>query len=258
MKHFSKIFILILLVVTSCKTAKNITDINNIDELSTNKIINNHYTNNFHQQTISANLKAKYSDKKTSATVSIKLRLEKDKTIWMSATKLGIPLAKMKITPNRVVYYEKLQRTYFDGDFSLLSKWLGTELDYNKVQNILLGQAVLNLKKGRYNSKIDNNLYQLSPKKNNELFGILFFMNPNNFKVNKQEIRHPEKQQLLSVSYPNYSKIKGEQFPKNINIRATDNKNLTTINIEYRSVEFNRKLTFPFSIPNGYKEISLK
>lgn len=258
MKHFSKILIVIILVFTSCKSSKKSIDVNSINNISTKKIINNHYTNNFHQQTVYAKLNAKYRDKKTSATVSIKLRLEKDKTIWMSATKLGIPLAKVKITPNRVVYYEKLQRTYFDGDFSLLSKWLGTELDYEKVQNILLGQAVLNLKKGKYNSVISKNSYQLSPKKDNELFGILFFMNPDNFKLDKQEIRHPEKQQLLSVSYPNYNKIKGEQFPKNIYIRASDNKNLTTIDIEYRSVEFNRELTFPFSIPKGYKEISLK
>ena len=67
-----------------------------------------------------------------------------------------------------------------------------------------------------------------------------------------------EKQQLLTVSYPNYKNIKGEQFPENINIRAIDHKKLTTINIEYRSVEFNENLTFPFSIPSGYKEISLK
>jgi len=258
MKHFLKILILILLVATSCKSNKDIANTSSITNISTKKIINNHYNNNFHQQTVYAKLNAKYRGKKTSASVSIKLRLEKDKTIWMSATKLGIPLAKVKITPNRVVYYEKLQRTYFDGDFSLLSKWLGTELDYEKVQNILLGQAVLNLKKGKYNSVISKNSYQLSPKKDNELFGILFFMNPNNFKLDKQEIRHPEKQQLLLVSYPNYNKIKGEQFPKNIYIRASDNKNLTTIDIEYRSVEFNRELTFPFSIPKGYKEISLK
>ncbi len=258
MKHFFKIIIIILLVVTSCKTNKNIADAGTISNISTKKIINNHYNNNFHQQTVSARLNAKYRDKKIATTVSIKLRLEKDKTIWMSATKLGIPLAKVKITPNRVLYYEKLQRTYFDGDFSLLSKWLGTELNYEKVQNILLGQAILNLKKGRYYSVISENSYQLTPKKNNELFGILFFMNPENFKLDKQEIRHPEKKQLLSVSYPKYNEIKGEQFPKKINIRAIDTKNLTTINIEYRSVEFNRKLTFPFSIPKGYKKINLK
>jgi len=257
MKYIIKILI-VLLMVTSCKSNKRITDANAINNISTKKIINNHYDSNFDQKTVYAKLSAKYRSKKSSATVTIKLRLEKDKTIWMSATKLGFPLAKVKITPNRVVYYEKLEGTYFDGDFSLLSKWLGTELDYEKVQNILLGQAVLNLKKGRYSSIVENNQYQLVPKKENELFGILFFMNPNNFKLNKQEIRNIDKQQLLSVSYPKYDAIEGEQFPKNINIRATDNRNLTTINIEYRSVEFNKKLTFPFSIPNGYKEISLK
>lgn len=247
-----------LLVITSCKTKKNITTLKTIEVLSTKKIINNHYSNNFNQKTVYARLKAKYSNKKASVNFGIKLRIEIDKTIWLSATKFGVPVAKLKITPDKVIYYEKIQKIYFDGDFSLLNKWLGTELDFYKVQNILLGQAVLNLKKGKYISEINKNSYQLTPKKDKELYGILFFMNPDNFKLNKQEIRNNEKQQLFSVSYPKYKEINGEQFPKNINIRATDNKNLTTINIEYRYVEFNRELTFPFSIPNGYKEINLK
>lgn len=258
MKHYFKIVILILLALTSCKSKKSLTDMDIIENISTKKIISNHYDNNFNQKTVNANLNAKYSDSKMSTSINIKLRIEMDKTIWMSATKLGFPLAKVKITPNRVSYYEKLKGTYFDGDFSLLSEWLGTELDYEKVQNILLGQAVLNLKKEKYDSKIDNRLYQLSPKKENELFGILFFMNPENFKLNRQEITNQEKQQMLSVSYANYKDIKGEQFPENINIRATDHQKLTTINIEYKSVEFNEELTFPFEIPNGYKKISLK
>lgn len=258
MRYSFKIILLLFLVITSCRSKKYISESNNIEVVSTKKIISNHYENVFDQQTINAKLSAKYKDKKTSTSISIKLRLEKDKTIWMSATKLSIPFAKVKITPNRVSYYEKLGKTYFDGDFSLLSKWLGTELDYDKVQNILLGQAVLNLRKGKYNSEVSNNAYQLIPKKDNELFAILFFLNPENFKLDKQEIRHPEKEQLLSVSYPNYQIIDGEQIPKKINITAIDSKKITNINIEYRSVEFNKKLTFPFSIPSGYKEINLK
>jgi len=258
MKYNLKIVIVILLVITSCKTTKKVISTSSIAKISTKKIINNHYSNSFNKKTIYARLSVRYRSKNTSTTIGIKLRLEKDKTIWMSATKLGIPIAKIKITPKRVIYYEKIKRTYFNGDFSLLSKWLGTELDYKKIQNILLGQAVLNLKKGKYNSVIDNNLYKLSPKKKKELFGILFFLNPTNFKLNKQEIYSPKKKQLLSVSYSNYKEINGEQFPKNINILATDNKNATTIKIEYRWVEFNKKLTFPFSIPRGYKEIKLK
>ena len=247
-----------LLALSSCKSKKSLTDMDSIEDISTKKIISNHYNNNFNQKSVNANLNAKYSDNKMSTSVNIKLRIDMDKTIWMSATKLGFPLAKVKITPNRVSYYEKLKGTYYDGDFALLSKWLGTELDYEKVQNILLGQAVLNLRQGKYDSKLDNQLYQLSPIKENELFGILFFMNPDNFKLNRQEITNTEKQQMLTVSYANYKDIKGEQFPENINIRATDRNNLTTINIEYKSVEFNEELTFPFEIPSGYKEITLK
>jgi hypothetical protein len=256
--RYLKYIIVLFLVFTSCKTNRNVVEINAIESISTKKIINNHYNSTFNQKTIDAKINAKYSDKNTSASITVKLRIEKDKTIWMSATKLGFPIAKVLITPTRVSYYEKLQGTYFDGDFSLLSKFLGTELDYNKVQNILLGQAILNLKKGDYNSKIDNMLYELYPKQDNEFYGILFFMNPGNFKLNRQEIRNEVKKQLLSVSYSNYKKIKGEQFPENIDIRAIDNTNITTINLEYNSIAFNEKLTFPFSIPNGYKEISLK
>ena len=146
--RYIKFILLIAIIVSSCKSKKMVTD-NSVAALSTKKVINNHYNNTFDKKTVYARLNAKYKDKKTSAGITIKLRMEKDKTIWMSATKLGIPLAKLKITPSKVSYYEKLQKVYFEGDFSLLSKWLKTELDFDKVQNILLGQAVLNLKKGR-------------------------------------------------------------------------------------------------------------
>jgi len=258
MKYSLKIVLVLFLVITSCKSKRNIGNSDSIDVVSTKKIISKHYENIFDKQTIDAKLNARYKDKNTSVTINIKLRLEKDKTIWMSATKMGFPFAKVKITPTRVSYYEKLDRTFFDGDFALLSKWLGTELDYEKVQNILLGQAVLNLRNGKYKSTILNNTYQLVPKKDNELFGILFFMNPENFKLDKQEIRHPQKEQILLVSYPNYQEIDGEQIPKNLDITAIDNEKITSVKIEYRTVEFNKKLTFPFAIPSGYKEIDLK
>jgi hypothetical protein len=258
MKFTLKIILLLFLGFTSCKSKKNMTNSNTIKMVSTKKIINNHYENSFHQQTINAKINAKYKNDKTAVTIGIKLRMEKDKTIWMSATKMGIPIAKILITPNKVSFYEKLNKTYFDGDFELLSNWLGTELDFEKIQNILLGQAIFDLKKEKYDTEIVDKTYQLTPKKNNELFDILFFINPENFKINKQEILQPEKEQILTVSYPNYKEINGEQFPQKINITAIDNKKPTIINIDYRSVEFNKKTTFPFSIPSGYKEISLK
>jgi len=255
-KKIVYIFVLGLLI-TSCKTKKTVAN-SSIKSMSTKKIIKNHYSNSFDKKTVKARLKAKYKDKKNSQSVTVKLRLEKDKVIWMSGTILGIPLAKVMITPTRVSYYEKINKTYFDGDFSLLSKFLGTEVDFEKVQNLLLGQTILNLKNKRYIAEVDGNSYLVVPKKQETLFDILFWLSPTTFKVNKQEVRQPIKQKRFTVYYPEYQHISNEIFPKKIKISTVEKNNRTLLDLEYRSVEFDKKLSFPFNIPSGYKEIKLK
>jgi len=258
MKKTYLIATLLLIVLSSCKTKQIIsTSSENVAMLSAKKIIHNYEVNKFNQKTVSAKLRTKYKNNKVSATVTIKLRLEKDKTIWMSATKLGIPIAKIVITPYKVRFYEKIRKTYFEGSLASLTKYIGKKLDFKEFQNVLLGQSVLNLKRGKYISKIAQNKYQLSPKKNKDFYAILFLLNPDNFKLNKQEIRNLGKDQKVSVMYPSYTNIEGEQFPAAINILAKDtNKNLS-IFMNYNQVEFNRKLNFPFKIPKGYKKIIL-
>jgi hypothetical protein len=258
MKYPIKIILLVFLAITSCKSKKTVSEANSIEIVSAKKLIGDHYEHSFNKETIDAKLNANYEDSKAQVSLSVKMRVEKDKAIWLSATKLGFPVAKMLITPTQVSFYEKLDKTYFDGDFSLLSNWLGTELDFEKVQNLLVGQAILNLKDGKYDVKVVNKSFELKPRKTNDLFAILFFMNKENYKLDKQEISNSTKEQLLTISYPNYKEMEGEQFPEAIDIKVLDKKKITAITLEYKSVEFDKPLTFPFEIPEGYKQISLK
>ncbi len=255
-KHLKYLLVLSVLF-SSCKTKKATTN-TTIMSMSTKKIIKNHDSNSFDKKTIKARVKAKYQDKKTTQSLSIKLRIEKDKAIWMSGSYLGFPVAKVLITPDRVLFYEKLKKTYFDGDFSLLSNFLGTEVDFEKLQNLLIGQTILNLKDKRYTSEVEGMSYLIEPKKQEELYDILFWLNPSTFKVDKQEVRQSIEQKKLSVSYTEYQKISKEVFPKKINLIAIDKTKRTLLDLEYRSVEFNEKVSFPFEIPSGYKEIMLK
>lgn len=257
MNRYIRLVIVLMLLVTSCKSKKNIAESDAIN-FSTRKVISNHMNADFKRKTLNARIIAKYQDPKSSASFSVKLRIEKDKTIWLSATKFGIPVAKAKITPEHVSYYEKLNKTYFDGDFKLINKFLGTDLDYDKLQNLLLGQAILDLKKGKFSSDYKNRSYELIPKKSGELFDILFVMNPDNFKLRSQQVKSSSEEQLLAVTYPNYTEVDGETIPKKIAIRAIDKKNITTINMEYKSVVLDEELTFPFSIPQGYKELKFE
>ncbi len=249
--------IIIMMLVSACKSTKIMNK--DIDSgLSSKRVIKNHYTNAFDKQTFNAKLKVKYSGKTNLPSVTASLRVKKDETIWISLSKLGFPVGKILITPKRVSYYEKINRTYFEGDFALLSNWLGTELDFEKVQNLLLGQAILDLKKEKFDIKIDQKNYLLRPKAANNLYDILFLINPINFKINSQQIKQLDENNTLIITYNNYTTIEDEVFPKEIFIAASDTKNTSTISIDYRNVEFNNAVSFPFVIPKNYERIILK
>lgn len=246
--------ILILLVV-SCKSNKVLTGDDVNENLSAKTIIKTHYQNEINFKTLSGKMKIDYSDGDNNQRVSVSLRMEKNKSIWISAP-LG--LVKAYITPERVTFYNKLQNEYFDGDFSYLSNLLGTQLDFQKVQNLLLGQALLDLKEDKYDLEVADKNYQLKPKKAAELFKILFQIEPKNFKIATQQLSQPLKNRLLEIDYQNYQKISQYILPNSIFITAIDKDVKNTIAIEYRNIEFNNPMNFPYKIPKGYKEIVLK
>ncbi|WP_420320990.1 DUF4292 domain-containing protein [Flagellimonas sp.] len=243
-----------LLIFGACKSTKSITGGEVDSRLSAKRIIENHYANQTDFKTLSGRVKIDYFDGISNQGVSVSLRMEKDRVIWISAP-LGV--VKAHITPERVSFYNKLQNEYFDGDFGYLSELLGTELDFKKVQSLLLGDAILDLRNEKYASDIDQGNYQLKPKKAQELFKILFQLEPKNFRIATQEIAQPQENRMLSAKYT-YQDISGEVVPNEIHIVALENMDRTTIDLSFKNMELNRTLNFPYKIPKGFDEIILK
>ena len=46
--------------------------------------------------------------------------------------------------------------------------------------------------------------------------------------------------------------------PLAVNIDTYQKKGKAEINLEYNTVSFNEELSFPYSVPNGYKRIIIK
>ena len=250
------IFLSLLILVLSCKSKAVVAE-TSVKPMSANKVIKNHYNNRFGKETLSAKMRVKYRGKNELPGVTASLRIKKDEVIWISLSKLGFPVGKAMITQNEVLYYEKINKTYFKGDFALLSTWLGTELDYEKVQNLLLGQAILDLTEQKHDLSSKSAHYELSPKKANEFYSILYLLDPQNFKLLKQQVTQTDDERVLSIDYARYEQIEDEYFPMEVLITAKERRYTTRIDVQYRSVTFNKSLSFPFSIPSGYKEIEL-
>lgn len=246
-----------LITLSGCSTKKIVATTGGTSNLATSKVIIKHYENAVNFKTLAGRLKVRYEDEKTTQSVAVSLRIQKDEAIWLSASILGIPLAKVLITPNNVKYYEKVSGSYFDGDFSLLSEVVGTELDFQKVQNLLLGQAIYDLRQEAYTMTTSDRGYVLEPKKQLQLFTRLFLLNPTTYKAEAQQLLNPAKNQSAIVTYSSYQNIEGQIFPNIINIVANDDGNNTRIDITYRSAEFNVDVNFPFDIPDGYNKIEI-
>ncbi len=247
---------LIFLLHFSCKSSKVSTN-ENIANLSSKKIINNHYADNLKNKDIKARLTINYKGKTDLPELKGSLRIVKDSAIWISISKLGFPVGKLLVTPSRVKFYEKINKTFFDGDYSIISMLLGTDFDFYKVQNLFMGQALLNLKDQKYSSKIKQKKYLLIPKKKNPIFDMLFWIDPINFKIINEEFRFNDNK-ILKINYNNYTKINNLSFPGGFIIDAIGENRSTKINVDYKTVEQGSNLKTPFVIPENYKKLKLK
>lgn len=249
-----------MVFLTSCKSKAVLVDSNSkptitIDEnaISSQKIIKNHYNNKSDFSTLYIRSSAKYRDEKQSQNVSAEIKIKKGEKILVSIRFLGITMAKALITPNEVKYYEKINGTYFEGDYASLSVWLGTDLDFEKIQNMLVGKPIDDLTQQDYAYELTDKFYKLSAVKDKT--EKTFSFESKNYLLKKQEISQPEKDRTFAVNYPNFQDFALAILPANLEINAMQKKGKTEISIDYNSVTFNEDLSFPYSVPDGYDRI---
>ena len=255
MQTVYKIFILALVIsLSACKSTRSVAS---TEDLESAKIIASHYDTHPQFETLAARLKIRYQDPGTNQSVTVSLRMKKGEAIWMSASVLGISLAKAMITPDRVQFYEKIDGSYFDGDFELLSEVLGTELNYEQVEALLLGQPIYDLRSGGFSAGPTSTRYVIAPRKQSALFDLFFYLNSGSFTLQQQRLTQREESRDLVIDYGDFTLEQAGYFPSEIHVKAQEGDKATLIDIEYRGLDFNTPVSFPFSIPSGLKEIEL-
>jgi hypothetical protein len=250
------LFIILSVLFVSCKTTQLSSNAKASKGVKVEEIAKRHNDNFKDFSTLSIRTDVKYQDIKNRQSISADIRIKRDEIIWINIKFLGFPVAKALITPTKVSYYEKVNGTYFEGDFILLSNWLGTDLDFEKVQNLLLGKALGEISKEVFVSQIVENMYQLSEKKPKDIQKQYAF-EPGRFLLKKELIKQLAQEKRLEINYVSHSVVDDFIFPKEMNIKASQ-KNEVSIDIEYKKVEINPELTFPFSIPDNYEQVEIK
>ena len=70
------------------------------------------------------------------------MRIRKDSVIWMIITKQGFEGARVMITKDSIRFLDKVNKKYFMGTYDTISKMLHTDLDFEIMQSMLVGNSV--------------------------------------------------------------------------------------------------------------------
>ena len=194
------------------------------------------------------------------ATISIK----NGQKISVNLSKLGYVGASALITPEGFAAYEKLGKTYYEGDFSIANKLLKVDfIDYQKLQNLMLGKVFVDLNPTDYTASFANNQYTITYNKNQAIVAsptegeyIQTYIFDNGFRLIEAHLKDPKRKMEVDLTYNNWVKAGAEEFPKNVKIIIKDKKT-RQVELEYNSFTFQETNT-PFSIPDGYKKKDIK
>jgi len=247
--------VLSFLLLFNCKSSKTISSGETNFNLSSKQLIRENAKQAPVFKTLASRVKIDITDGSKESSYTVNLRIEKDNKILLTSSPISV--IKALITPEKLSFYNKLDNTYFEGDYTYLSNLLGTELDFKKVQNLLLGEALFNLKENTYKISKDNKSYVLQPKKQEDLFELFILLSPSYFKVISQQISQAQMFRHLQIDYLKHQQVDKQIIPERIKVIAVEANDEMILNLEYKSVSLNEDLRFPFKIPSGYKEIKL-
>ncbi len=214
------------------------------------------------------NLDYKIDKKKTEFKGQI--RIQKDSMIWVSfSPALGIEAARMLITVDSVKFINRINKTYFVGDYEYLNEYLETNVDYDVLQALIIGNDLSHYENGKFRAHIDKRQYKLSTAsrsklkkyvKGTEKDPIVFiqsiWLSSDNFKITQLSLKEIKKEnKKLEVKYSKFIALDAQLFPREVDFNLQADKKID-VNIKYSKITIDAELNFPFNVSEKYQIIS--
>tara|TARA_B100001094_G_scaffold196298_1_gene190225 strand:- start:5 stop:787 length:783 start_codon:yes stop_codon:yes gene_type:complete len=245
-----KIFILLLLFfLAGCSTKKKIVSDRPINDLEISEIIKNSKKSELKFQNLRNRVKVEFNDGRSTQTVSLSLRALNQEIIWISASMI-VPIAKILLSNERIIFYEKFQKTYINQEIDIIMNALGIKNPVKSFQNLLLGKSIFDINRGSWERVENPNYYVLKSSKGIQ---TSLFINPKTFLLDQQRIFIPMLSSLITIDYSNYKNIEDKIVPNNVLISYLRGNKIIKINLKYSQFDFPNNLTFPMEIPTDYK-----
>ncbi|MDQ0591730.1 hypothetical protein QFZ37_000099 [Chryseobacterium ginsenosidimutans] len=277
------IVLLLLFVVTSCKTKNSARKKDNNIKIDSTYVLEENKTPRDVNEPVSDKLafyehvipQPQFEQIKISSKINVEtgsfvptldatVYIEKDKKVWMNLTAFLFTVARGIATPDGIKGQDKTSKAYIDSDFDYLNNLLNVNfIDYKSLEKILLGRTFVKINDSQFTLtrnaqgfKMASNVNQkiVTDEKTREYKIVLQYdKNYDLLNVNLKDVLSPDE---MDVSYDNWEEINGIRLPRNVKIIIKGSKS-SQILMENTKFDFSRMDT-PYSVPSSYKKIEIK
>ena len=205
--------------------------------------------------TFSAKIKLQYEDSKgKQPDVNAFLRMRKDSIIWVSinATFLNFEAFRVLISKDSIFILDKLDKQYSTHSLKYLEEVAHIPLDFKTLQNIIIGNPVF----------ISNNIVSFKKTESRIMISTVdkFFKNlltitasTHLLERSKVDDLDPSMNRTADLSYAGYEPYSTKFFATYRELTIAE-KTKVDIILNFKQYDFNKELTYPFSIPKNYSK----
>ena len=261
-------FIGFALLIAGCKTKRSIIK-EPIKTYGEDYLLEKLAENELRFNWLSAKMKISYTEDRITSDFKGQLRMRKDSVIWITfSPALGIEAARLMITRDSIKYMNRIDKVYFKGDYDFVNRYLQTDIDFDMLQSIIIGNDFQFYEKTTFRASYDNPEYKLSTTSRRELKRFVeevvdekpvliqnIWLHPETFKITKVDIKEYGKEnKKLEAIYDKFIPLEEMLFPSRLIFEVTGDANIT-IDVNFSRTELNEPKSFPFSIPSKYERI---
>lgn len=258
----------LILFLSSCKTQRSVIK-EPIKEYGADYLFDKLKENELKFDWFSAKFSLDMILDKKNTSFSGQIRMRKDSLIWITLSPaLGIEAARLIITTDSVKFINRINKEYFVGDYFLVNNFLDSNVDFDVLQSILIGNDLTYYEDGKFRASYDSKEYHLvtmdrkklkkhviTQQDEERIFIQNIFLSPETFKITQMKIKEVKKENnKLEATYSDFYPVTDQLFPNHVTYHLTSDK-IIDVDLDYSRIRINEPQQFPFKISSKYTRI---
>lgn len=289
------VFVFLLLILSACKKKKELAVRDEpLRDRTAGYLLKRYEKNQFDYEWLGMKVSADFKNGEDEQSFKATIRVRKDSAVWISITPaLGIEVIRLLITEDSLKLLSKIpdNHYYFIGNLDQLSSKIGIDLEFEMLQNLLIGNAIgLDRDENKFRTEINDDKHLLISKykrkmrrmvgvddrklesdtiilnqndpryrrtirrvdEDDELLISRYWLDPDHYRLVKSVFNDLVRARVMEVRHEEFEELEGQSYPTKTELMVNDGQKLLTMNIEILKLVTDKTYDFPFEIPDDY------